>query len=56
MGKIHIEAKPESSMGKFVVRRFYYWFIGSLMFIFLLYVFFDIKKHRKIRKMKERKE
>ncbi len=54
MGKIHIEAKPESSMGKFVVRRFYYWFIGSLMFIFLLYVFFDIRKHRKMRKMKEK--
>lgn len=54
MGKIHIEAKPESSMGKFVVRRFYYWFIGSLMLIFLLYVFFDVRKYRKMRKMKEK--
>ncbi|MFQ6082647.1 MAG: cytochrome c3 family protein [Candidatus Aminicenantia bacterium] len=55
IGRIHIEAKPESSLGKFIVRRFYYWFIGSLMVLFLLYVFFDIKKHRKMRK-RERRE
>ncbi|MFC2170003.1 hypothetical protein ACFLRM_05510 [Acidobacteriota bacterium] len=50
LGKIHIEATPESSKGKFFVRRFYYWFIGSLMVLFLLYVFFDIRKHRKMKK------
>lgn len=56
MGRIHIEAKPESSLGKFIVRRFYYWFIGSLMFIFLLYVLFDILRHRKIKKIEGKQE
>lgn len=55
LGKIHIEANPESSLGKFIVRRFYYWFISFLMFVFLLYVFFDIRKHRRM-KMKKGQE
>ena len=42
MGKIHVEAKPTSSKGKYIVRTFYTWFIGILMAIFVLYIIIEI--------------
>jgi hypothetical protein len=37
LGKVHIEATKESSVGVYVVRRFYTWFIGILVTCFVLY-------------------
>ncbi len=42
MGRIHIEAKKESSLGVFAVRTFYTWFIGILGAGFLIHVALDI--------------
>jgi hypothetical protein len=42
MGKIHVEAKKESSLGMYYVRRFYTWFIGILMLLFVGYIALDI--------------
>lgn len=41
-GKVHIEARKESSFGVFAVRTFYTWFIGILGAGFLLHVALDI--------------
>lgn len=41
-GRVHIEAKKESSLGVFAVRTFYTWFIGILGAGFLLHVTLDI--------------
>lgn len=37
LGKIHIEATKESSVGVYMVRKFYTWFIGILVTCFVLY-------------------
>jgi hypothetical protein len=42
MGKIHVEAKKESSLGMYYVRRFYTWFIGILMLLFVGYIALDV--------------
>jgi len=41
-GKVHVEATPQNSMGVFVVRTFYYWFIGILVGLFVLHITFDL--------------
>ncbi len=41
-GKIHVEARKESSPGMYYVRKFYKWFIGILMGLFLAYIMLDI--------------
>ncbi len=42
MGKVHVEAKPTSSKGKYFVRKFYTWFIGTLMTLFIFYIIVEI--------------
>ncbi len=42
IGKVHVEAKRESSLGMYYVRRFYMWFIGGLMVLFLCYIALDV--------------
>jgi hypothetical protein len=42
IGKIHVEAKKESSPGMYYVRHFYMWFIGGLMVLFICYIALDI--------------
>jgi hypothetical protein len=42
IGKIHVEATKQSSFGMYLVRRFYLWFIGILMFLFLCYIALDL--------------
>ncbi len=42
IGKIHVDARRESSRGMYYVRRFYVWFIGGLMFLFICYIALDI--------------
>jgi hypothetical protein len=42
IGKVHVEAKKGSSTGMYFVRRFYKWFIGVLMALFLCYIALDI--------------
>jgi hypothetical protein len=42
IGKVHVEAKKESSPGMYYVQRFYIWFIGGLMVLFLSYIALDI--------------
>ena len=42
LGKIHVEAKKESSLGMFYVRQFYTWFIGILMALFVGYIVLDV--------------
>ena len=37
LGEVHIEATKESSVGVYVVRAFYTWFIGILVTCFVLY-------------------
>lgn len=41
-GKIHVEARKESSLGMYYVREFYKWFIGILMALFVGYIALDI--------------
>lgn len=41
-GKVHVEATPENSKGVFVVRTFYYWFIGTLVALFALHIVLDL--------------
>lgn len=50
MGKIHIEAKKESSVGKYYVRQFYIWFISILVVCFVSYVSLEIYGYLKKRK------
>lgn len=51
-GKMHVQATMENSPGVFVVRRFYYLFIGLLMVLFVLYMLIDYYgfKRRRSRK------
>jgi 5-methylcytosine-specific restriction endonuclease McrA len=42
IGKIHVEARKESSLGMYYVRRFYTWFIGILMALFVGYIALDV--------------
>ena len=42
IGKIHVEAKKESSRGMYFVRQFYTWFIGILMALFVAYIALDV--------------
>jgi hypothetical protein len=37
LGKVHVEATKENSLGVYIVRRFYVWFIGILVTCFVLY-------------------
>ncbi|OGL48567.1 MAG: hypothetical protein A3C43_04120 [Candidatus Schekmanbacteria bacterium RIFCSPHIGHO2_02_FULL_38_11] len=42
IGKIHVEAKKESSLGKYYVRQFYIWFISILIVCFVSYVALEL--------------
>jgi hypothetical protein len=42
IGKVHVEASKESSLGMYYVRRFYTWFIGLLMLFFICYIALDV--------------
>jgi hypothetical protein len=42
IGKVHVEAKKESSRGMYFVRQFYTWFIGILMALFIAYIALDV--------------
>lgn len=42
IGKVHVEAKRESSFGMYFIRRFYRWFIGVLMVLFVGYIVLDV--------------
>ncbi len=42
IGKVHVEAKKESSLGMYYVRNFYAWFIGLLMLLFVCYIALDV--------------
>ena len=42
IGKVHVEAKKESSLGMYYVRSFYAWFIGLLMLLFVGYIALDV--------------
>jgi hypothetical protein len=42
IGRIHVEATKGSSTGMYIVRRFYRWFIGVLMVLFLGYIVLDV--------------
>ncbi len=42
IGKVHVEATKESSLGMYYVRRFYLWFIGLLMLLFAGYIALDV--------------
>jgi 5-methylcytosine-specific restriction endonuclease McrA len=42
IGRVHVEAKKESSLGMYFVRRFYVWFIGILMALFICYIALDV--------------
>ncbi|MCX8021599.1 MAG: cytochrome c3 family protein [Syntrophorhabdaceae bacterium] len=42
IGKIHVEAKKESSLGMYIVRNFYTWFIGIMMTLFVAYIILDV--------------
>ncbi|MEW5806275.1 MAG: cytochrome c3 family protein [Acidobacteriota bacterium] len=41
IGKVHVEAKPGSSLGKFLVRQFYIWFIMILVAGFLTHIILE---------------
>lgn len=49
-GNIHIQATKESSPGVFMVRRFYTWFIGILVFLFVAYILLEVVGRSKRRK------
>jgi hypothetical protein len=42
IGTVHVEARKESSVGMYYVRRFYWWFIGVLMALFVAYIGLDV--------------
>jgi len=42
LGRIHVEARKESSLGMYFVRKFYVWFIGILMAFFVAYIGLDV--------------
>jgi hypothetical protein len=42
LGKVHVEARRESSPGMYYVRQFYTWFIGILMVLFVGYIVLDV--------------
>ena len=41
LGKVHVEAKPTSSKGKYIVRKFYTYFISILVTLFVLYIIIE---------------
>jgi hypothetical protein len=51
IGKVHVEAKKESSRGMYFVRQFYTWFIGILMALFIAYIALDV--YSRIRRKKK---
>ena len=48
-GKVHIEATKESSLGVYIVRKFYTWFIGILAILFVAYILLDVLGRRRRR-------
>jgi hypothetical protein len=48
-GKVHVEATKESSMGVYIVRTFYTWFIGILGILFAIYIVLDVLGRRRRR-------
>ena len=52
LGKIHVEAKPTSSKGKYIVRMFYTYFISFLIGLFVIYIIIEVIgriRHRRAR-------
>jgi len=49
-GKVHLEAKPDSSKGVYYVRKFYTYFIGILMTLFLIHIIVDYSSWKKRQK------
>ncbi|HVP37155.1 MAG TPA: cytochrome c3 family protein [Terriglobales bacterium] len=48
-GKVHIQATKESSLGVYIVRTFYTWFIGILGILFAIYIILDVLGRRRRR-------
>jgi len=48
-GKVHVEATKESSLGVYIVRTFYTWFIGILGVLFAIYIILDVLGRRRRR-------
>jgi hypothetical protein len=44
-GKVHVTASLEDAPGVFIVRTFYFWFIGILVTLFLAYIVLDVYRH-----------
>jgi hypothetical protein len=53
IGKVHIEAKPESSLGTFLVRQFYIWFISLLVVGFIIYIVLEALGRRREKRMRK---
>lgn len=51
-GKIHVQATPESSPGMFYVRKFYTYFIGALMILFVGYIILEHSGYARSRRRK----
>ncbi|HEX9911836.1 MAG TPA: hypothetical protein VGB01_01160, partial [candidate division Zixibacteria bacterium] len=48
-GRVHIQATKESSLGVYIVRKFYTWFIGILAVFFVAYIVLDVLGRRRRR-------
>jgi len=48
-GRVHIQATKESSLGVYIVRKFYTWFIGILAVLFAAYIVLDVLGRRRRR-------
>ncbi len=53
IGKVHIEAKPESSLGTFLVRQFYIWFISILILGFITHIILEAIGRQKEKRMRK---
>lgn len=54
IGKVHIEAKPESSLGTFLVRQFYIWFISILVLGFIIHIVLETLGRRREKRMRKK--
>lgn len=54
IGKVHIEAKPSSSLGTFLVRQFYIWFISILVLGFIIHIFLEALGRRREKRMRRK--
>lgn len=54
IGKVHIEATPSSSLGTFLVRQFYIWFISFLVLGFIIHIFLEALGRRREKRMRRK--